>query len=489
MAIIQIPTLAQRVAVIRRRILGNNSDLATQPGSVINDAMISPLAVSDVQQLAISYLLAVAESITDLLALKQDSNTLSLLATAQNISVNDVLAQISELIDNWADNFDEEREQPTPAVGAVKFGRVDAPSQDTTIGAGKVVKSTSGQSYQTTAPVTMFAASPYFDPDLLLYVIEVPIQAVDDGSAGNAPVDTVTVIESASEGLPFVTNQEPVQDGTDLETDEHLGARLLLKWQAVGKLTKAGIQLTAAGVTGVIDVYVATPGDPLSSRGSVKTDVYVEGPAPALVTETFNAYNSPDYPNAIRPSNLPLISLSSTDTGTATARLDSTSPREGSVQSSDAIQFSTAPTFPVTIQYVYDQRPGQVQAALGTDDASDTNYVAPTTPAAAMDTPILAKAATPVGVDYTVTVLTLPGYNPSAVKAAAQIAVQDFGATYELGESGFVDDLNKVVEAVAGVLRLAGDPTKFAPSNQSGVEDVINVLNNEYIVLLSINIF
>jgi uncharacterized phage protein gp47/JayE len=489
MAIIQIPTLAQRIAIIRRRILSNNADLATQPGSVINDVHISPLAVSDVQQMAVSYLLGVAESITDLLNLKQDTNTLSLLALAQNLTVDGVLAQISELLDNWADNFDEERKQPTNAVGRVKFGRVDAPSQDITIGAGKVEKSTSGQSYQTTASVTMFAASPVFDPELLLYVVEAPIQAVDAGSAGNAPVDTVTIIESASEGLPFVTNQEPVQDGTDLETDEELGARLLLKWQAVGKLTKAGIKLTALDVTGVKDVYIATPGDPLSTRGSVKTDVYVEGPAPVLVTETFNAFNSPDYPNAIRPSNLPLVSLSSVDSGTAAARLDTTSPRQGSVQSADAIQFSTAPTFPVTIQYIYDQRPSQVQAALGADDASDTNYVDPITPAAAMDTPILAKAATQVLVDYVATVLTLPGFNASAVKSAAQLAVQAFGETYELGESGFVSDLNQVVEEVPGVLRLAGSPTKFARSSQTGVEDVINVQNNEYIVLQTASIF
>lgn len=489
MAIIKVPTLAQRLALIRRRILENNANLATQPGSAINDAFISPLAVSDVQQMAISYLLGVAESITDLLNLKQDTNTIQLLATAQGITVNDVLAQISELLDNWAENFDEERKLPEKAVGRVKFGRVDAPSQDITIGAGKVVKSTSGQSYQTTASATMFAATPVFDPTLLLYVIEVPIEAVDAGKAGDAPTDTVTIIEQASEGLPFVTNQEPVQDGRDLESDEELGARLLLKWQAVGKLTKAGVKLTALNVTGVKDAYVATPGDPVATRGPVKTDVYVEGVLPVLITETFNAFNSPDFPNAIRPSNLPLLSLTSTDSGTAAARLDTDSPLAGSVQSKDAIQFSTPPTFPVTIQYTYDGRPAQVQAALGADDAAPLDYQDPITPTAAMDTPILAKAAQAVDVDYTATILVAPGFNPSTVKNAAREAVAEFADGYKLGESAFVSDINEVVEAVDGVLRLAGLPTKFAPTDEAGVRDVINTENNQYIVLLNINIF
>jgi len=489
MAIFQIPTLSQRIAVVRQRVLSNNNSLATQAGSVINDAFISTLSVSDIQQMALTYLLMVGESINGLLALKQDQNTLGLLAAAQQVSVNDVLTQISGMIDAWGSNFNLTRLQPTYASSQITLGCVTPPSADITIGPGKVISNGAGQPYSTTGTATLYSATPVLDPNLLLYTITVPIQANNIGSIGNTDENTITIEQSVAEGLPFATNLEPLTNGTDLETDEDFGPRILLQWQAVGKTTLAGVQNTAEGVVGVQSVYVAQPGDPLSTRGSVKTDVYVQGQAPTLYTESFTAFNSPDYPGAITPSKLPLISLASVNTGTAVARLDTTSPREGSVASSDTIQFSTPPTFPVTISYTYDAQPRNVQTALGNPDVSPVEYETPVDRITAMDTPILAKAGTAVDIDYTVTIMVQPGYVPAAVITAVQTAIAAFAATYTLGETIYVDDLNKTVEGVAGVLRLAGDPTKFALTQASGVEDSIAMANNQYVNLLNVNIF
>ncbi len=493
MAISTIQTLAQRQAIIRRRLLENNpGDFSTAPGSVVGNLFISPLAVGDVQQQARTYMVAIGEAIQDILATLKDTSLLQLLAQALNTTVSDVQAQLSALLDSWGSNFKEPRLQPEKATGTVKFGRVDPPTQDITIGVGKIVETSGGVRYATTAPVTMFAASAgtYFDQNLLLFVIAADVEAVQDGRSGNAPADSVTKISTPVEGLPFITNTEPISGGENLETDDDYGNRLLDKWEAFGRLTPAGVDFYARKlVPGIEDVYVARTGDPLSLRGDGRTDIWFKGEAVTSQTEIFGAYNHPTIPNAVVPTKKPALALVSISSGQAVLRRDEGGAISGSVQSLDYIQFTGAPTFPVQVTYTYDARVQTLQDVYNDQKYSPLSQVAVTSPATAARTPLLAKRATPIDIDYTVAIMVVPGANGASVRTAVRDALELFAADFKLGDTVYVDDLNKVVEGVAGVLRISGVPIKFAPAGQSGVYPSIATALNQYPRLLNVNIF
>jgi hypothetical protein len=495
MAVINIQTLDQRMAQIRRRLLQNNSnDFSVAPGSAVADLFISPQAVSDVQQNAISYLVATSLSIVDILALKRDTNTLNLVAQALNTTVTDVLAQLSEFLDNWGENFSDPRKQPTKAGGTVKFGRVNPPTADITVGIATVVSSSGGVEYQTQNSVTMYAAGAgsYFDPVLLLYVIEAPVEAINNGANGNAPSGSVNTIVTSVDGLTFVTNTAPFTGGSDLETDEAYGARLLLKWQAVGKLTQAGVELSVFdNVNGIQDVYVAKTGDPLSVRGAGKTDIYFKGEQIAQATEIFTAYNNPDFPNSVLPSNRPVLSLVSVDSGSAVLRQDPGGALGGSVQSKDCIQFTTAPVFPVQVTYTYDARVAEVQNVFNDPANAPLNQLDPVDTVTAVKTPILAKRAQPIDADYGVTISVVPGQSAATVKANVALALSVFSDAMKMGPVDgimYLTDLNQIVEEVSGVLRIT-KVTQFAPAGQAGVVDSITPDNRQYVRLRNITVF
>jgi hypothetical protein len=495
MAVINIQTLDQRMAQIRRRLLQNNSnDFSVAPGSAVSDLFISPQAVSDVQQNAISYLVAISLSIVDILALKKDQNTLNLLAQSLNTTVTNVLAQLSTFLDNWGENFSAARKSPTKSSGTVKFGRVDPPTADINIGIASVVSSSGGVEYQTTAAVTMYASSAgsYFDPVLLLYVIEVPVQAINNGANGNAPSGSVNTIITSVDGLTFVTNTAPLTGGSDLESDEAYGARLLLKWQAVGKLTQAGVEDSVfTNVNGIQDVFVAKTGDPLSVRGAGKTDIYFKGEQVAQATEIFTGYNDPDHPNSVVPTNRPVLSLVSVDSGSAVLRPDTSDALTGSVQAKDSIQFTLAPTFPVQVTYTYDARVAEVQNVFNVPANAPLNQLDPVDTVTAVKTPILVKRAQPIDVDYTVTISVVPGQSPATVKANVALALSEFSAAMLMGPVDgimFLTDLNQIVEEVSGVLRIT-KVSQFALAGQSGIVDSITPDNREYVRLRNITVF
>ncbi len=491
MGLLQVPTLTQAIALIRGRVRTNNKDLNTLPGAVLSDIFVSPLAISDTQQKSLTFYNATLTSLSDLLALKLDSNNLALLAAAFSTSVAAVLVDISAWIDKYADNIKETRKQPTKANLNVLFGRVDPPTQDIPVNIGVQVKGSNGQTYVTTGADTMFAAlaSTYYDPNLFLFVLPVPAEATLAGAAGNCGVGTITSIVTPVSGFTQVTNIENAEGGQDLETDEAFVSRLIDKWQAVGAVTKEGILASILDNVDVIDAYEAPPRNPFNLRGFGRTDVYIQKRVEEQITETFSAYNHPTIPNAIQPTGLPMLSLLSVNSGAAEAQLDTSSALRGSVQALDAIRFTSAPAFPVTVIYTKNKRVGESQNVFNDDTLAPATQQDPTTPLAAVETAILVRQAPQLLIDYTVTITVAPGQVKSQVIANVKSNILTAAAAFILGQRVFLDDFNKIVEGTLGVLRLSGNPTKFSPSNQAGVTDPIIPDANQVVVVNNLNVF
>lgn len=491
MPLIQVPTYSDIIKKIRARIRAQNKNISTLPGSVAGDLFVVPQALSDVQQYAVIYYDSIQSSVLELLALKQDPQTRALIAQALSITDDDLLADISSQFDRIGKPLGVLRTQPTPATGDALFCRVDPPTSDLTVKVGTVVRSSAGVQYQTMAPAVMYAAQAgsYYNPDLELFAISVPVQAVVAGSNGNSPAGTLVAIVTPVTGLPQVTNITDMDDGRDLESDESYAADILAKWQATGAVTKAGIVASAKNNAQVTGTYLAPPGDPLSVRGVGKTDLYIQNVVETQFTETFSAFNSPLFSDGIRPTNLPLVNLISVSSGTAFPQKDTTTALAASVRSQDAIRFSVPPTFPVTITYTANNRVAQTQNVYDTDSLTPINYQAPTTDAAAVATPLLVKAAPQLSVDYITTITVLPGFIKSQVIPQVQNALATYSSGLTLGQTVYLADLNQIVEQVPGVLRVAGIPSKFAPTTGSGVSQSITPKANAYIVLVNIGIF
>lgn len=487
-----IPTLSQKLAFIRNQVKSANQNVSTVPGSGGSDLFTTPLSVIDIGLEAQGFYISTSQSITDLLALKADLNTLTLLSRAYNVEVSGVLANISQTLDSLGKNLSETRKQPQMAQGSVSFGRPDTPDQDYVVPAGTVVKSNNGSQYATTADVTMYQANAaqYFDSTLFLYLLQVPVKAVLAGSAANVPTSSIISIVTPVTGFPFVTNTSEISQGTDLETDEDFGARLILKWQAVGRTTPGGIQSAVLDNSSVTSLYLAKPGDVLSARGFGKVDLFIKEKSVSSFTETFSGYNSSLYSGCILPSKRPLVSLTSVDSGTPYLQKDPSSVVAGSSQSQDVIRFSIPPTFPVTITYEYDSMPATVQSIFDIDENAPINQQPVIDLPSAMNTAILVKACPELDIDYAATIQVLPGYTKSDVIAAVQNNIITYGESLVLGQAVYVDDIDKIVDSTPGVLRIQGEPTKFSPSNQSGVsQGPIVPANNQLIVFLNVNIF
>jgi uncharacterized phage protein gp47/JayE len=492
MPILSIPTYSQQIQKVRQRILENRKDISTLPGSVAGDLFVVPQALSDVQQFAVIYYDSASHSVLDLLALKSDTATLALLATALDVAVSDILTDISSQLDKLGSNVGETRLPPSKAAGTVFFGRIDPPATNITVPIGTIVRSSSGQTYTTTASVTMYAgpgAANYYNPQVSAFVIEAPVEATSAGSAGNTPAGTITSIVTPVAGLPLVTNLGILDGGRDQESDEAFGARILEKWQAVGKTTKAGVIDAVKKNANITDAYLASPGDPLLKRGIGVADLYIKDVTQESVTETFSGYNSDLFSDGIRPSQQPVLSVDSSDSGNPFLQKDTTTVLAGSVRAQDTIRFSTPPTFPVTITYTVNRRVQDAQNVFSAQTNAPFNYQEPLTDLAAIETPILVKQAPTLQVEYTASITVLPGFSKAQVIAQVQNNLATYSSGLALGQTVYLTDINEIVEKTAGVLRLTGTPTKFAPRESSGVLNSITPAKNQYVQLTNINIF
>jgi len=101
------------------------------------------------------------------------------------------------------------------------------------------------------------------------YVLEVPVQAVRQGTGGN-----VASLQIVSTNLPFavsVTNLTSMTGGTNRETDDSFRSRILAVFSGANVGTSAGYRNSLLGVNGVLDALIVEPGDTLMLRDGTET--------------------------------------------------------------------------------------------------------------------------------------------------------------------------------------------------------------------------
>jgi uncharacterized phage protein gp47/JayE len=241
--------------------------LDTKPGSVSRDLMI------DAQALQVSNIYE---------ALKE----ISYLQSVLNISGQDLT--------NYASNFGVSRQEGTKSIGTVvfTFKSIDA---DFTIPAGTTVRTRSGISFVTISTLSISTsqenslratgtrlrqqlATAGIDDE---FAIEASVEAQSPGSIGN--VASYSVILTNSADANNVANLSSFINGTDLESDEELRARILSTFAGANVGTSVAYKSIILSLSSAIDAFVAEPGDILMIRDG--TVVVTDSSGETIVSE------------------------------------------------------------------------------------------------------------------------------------------------------------------------------------------------------------
>ena len=206
-----------------------------------------------------------------------------------------------EYLDYHAQLRSLERKPALPAQGTVRFTAGEAAQSDRSIPQGTVCMTAGLVRFATTQAAVLPAGE---------LTVDVPVQALEPGTAGNVSAQTVVSMAVAPMGIASCTNPQAFAGGADGEGDEELRARILDTFRRLPNGANAAFyeqgalsfdQVAAAVVIpkprglGSVDVIVSTlagtPGEELleqlqdyfEQRREIAVDVQVKAPTPVTV--------------------------------------------------------------------------------------------------------------------------------------------------------------------------------------------------------------
>ena len=206
-----------------------------------------------------------------------------------------------EYLDYHAQLRSLERKPALPAQGTVRFTAGEAAQSDRAIPEGTVCMTAGLVRFATTQAAVLPAGE---------LTVDVPVQALEPGTAGNVSAQTVVSMAVAPMGIASCTNPQAFAGGADGEGDEELRARILDTFRRLPNGANAAFyeqgalsfdQVAAAVVIpkprglGSVDVIVSTlagtPGEELleqlqdyfEQRREIAVDVQVKAPTPVTV--------------------------------------------------------------------------------------------------------------------------------------------------------------------------------------------------------------
>ena len=201
-----------------------------------------------------------------------------------------------EYLDRHAQLRGLERKQAVQAQGVVRFSAGETSDYDRMIPQGTVCMTAGLIRFVTTQPAKLLTGTLFVD---------VPVQAVEAGAAGNVAAGAILSMAVAPTGIASCTNPQPCTGGGDQEGDEELRQRVLESFKRLPNGANAAYyeqqamsfdQVAAAQViprprgTGTVDVIVATlagtPGEELlgeltayfQARREIAVEVQVKEP-------------------------------------------------------------------------------------------------------------------------------------------------------------------------------------------------------------------
>jgi len=173
------------------------------------------------------------------------------------------------------------RRRITFAAGTVVFGRSTPAPADIFIPAGTRVATSQPPPavFETTTAQTLRRGN---------LSVEVPIQAIDSGSAGIVPAQTIQVIHRPILGLETVSNAVATQFSASGEDDDSFRARARRALETAGQATTGALLGALTGISGLREKDVRIEEDPLAHPGVVKLSVALPAMSDAQRLQTID---------------------------------------------------------------------------------------------------------------------------------------------------------------------------------------------------------
>lgn len=289
-------------------LIRTTPQLSVQPGSVIRDTFVDPLAneVSKLRLLAdFMYRIQGFDTLLQIDGIDIDGSSTpvsqspykqalqQVFSLANALQVQTIINQAFEQLASRNNVF---RKAGTRARGFVTFFTRTQPLATITIPLGTRVASGSVEFVTVTDSAISFSnIGSFFNPATQLYEIDVTVEAVDSGETGNVGAGQINRITTPIPNL-FVTNSSATFGGQEGETNLDLSIRARDALASVDSGTEQGVRQAAAAIAGVVDVQTVISEDPYMQRDydsdfqkhvGGKVDVWVRGDALSTVTDTF----------------------------------------------------------------------------------------------------------------------------------------------------------------------------------------------------------
>jgi len=103
------------------------------------------------------------------------------------------------------------------------------------------------------------------DAGTILYLSYTPlsvtaaIKAIDAGADANVSANTITVLETPLDFIHYVSNEEGLDTGSDVESDSHFRNKIIRATQSIGKATTNSLKHYIGNVTNVKNVIIEDP--------------------------------------------------------------------------------------------------------------------------------------------------------------------------------------------------------------------------------------
>jgi len=289
-------------------VLRTNPQLALQPGAVIRDTVIDPVAAESEKVRFVVDFLHRSQSFDTLVRVDGvgasgnptpvDSSAYKLaLKKAFGITSNQTQALIDHSFEQLASNVGVTRKPGIRARGLGTFFTSRRPSATIPIPLGTRISS-GGVFFVSTeeASIPVENAASFFNPSTGLFSVDVPIRAENPGSSGNLAAGQINTVITNTTGSLAVTNPGRTFGGREVETNVQLAERSKNALASVDSGTEAGYRQTLANLPGVLESFIVTPGNDLMQRdfdpdylkhAGGKVDAYIRGESLATVSDTF----------------------------------------------------------------------------------------------------------------------------------------------------------------------------------------------------------
>lgn len=442
--------------VISKNIKEYNPEIDTSLGTIVGDAIVLPLTVIREILDKTKDFVAAGFSLDNLLTTLEDYEKVESIATALDITPQEVILSLRTILENVAKDYGLTRQRATFAEGIVYYiPQGNFVPGTYTVNVNDYVKSIFNVLY---GPVTsqVFIVTDenigdFYVPLLGTYALPVRVRCTIEGKIGNIGPEQINYDFGTASNTKWLRaiNLEPITGGRDNETDRELVQRIRSRWKGVNLGTISGYKNLLAEYN-VTDVYIAGPGDPFMQRAiNGAIDIYIRDYSILSERKTINLTIGPGKSRTVKvreifPEYMYVRNVISDTTGITINKSyeDSSVLWKWSTRANDEITITniTGNTIEnIDVIITYNATVANIQRILQTNE----NRI--------LGLDVMVREAWPLSFKVKYSITVLPGYSFEDVRRRANRAIYFGVESLPLGSKVSVSDLINIVEDVPGV--------------------------------------